>query len=176
MAQCKDAIDPFTDVSPMLQLARDPALLMTIEGAGIAAIDGVKRRGIFSPDPRRQELGLDLSFLRELGEVCKGTRFRFIAGVQESLFDAIVYSWLMLGLYYSDGFLGRMAYGAQKDRIKFFQLRDFFIAQNFFCFQISLTAETKNAIDLLQERRTALISAAVSGQIDVRQFTERQAA
>jgi hypothetical protein len=34
-------------------------------------------------------------------------------GLQESLFDAIVYSWMMLGLYYSDGFLGRMAYGAQ---------------------------------------------------------------
>lgn len=34
-----------------------------------------------------QALSLDLSFLRELGEVCKGTRFRFIAGVQESLFD-----------------------------------------------------------------------------------------
>lgn len=34
------------------------------------------------------ELSLDLSFLRELGEVCKGTRFRFIAGVQESLFDS----------------------------------------------------------------------------------------
>jgi hypothetical protein len=34
-----------------------------------------------------QELSLDLSFLREVGEVCKGTRFRFISGVQESLFD-----------------------------------------------------------------------------------------
>jgi hypothetical protein len=34
-----------------------------------------------------QALGLDLSFLRELGEVCKGSRFRFISGVQESLFD-----------------------------------------------------------------------------------------
>ena len=32
-------------------------------------------------------MSLDLSFLRELGEVCKGSRFRFIAGVQESLFD-----------------------------------------------------------------------------------------
>lgn len=32
----------------------------------------------------------------------------------------------------------------------------------------SLTAETQRAIDLLQERRTALISAAVTGQIDVR--------
>lgn len=32
----------------------------------------------------------------------------------------------------------------------------------------TLTAEAKHAIDLLQERRTALISAAVTGQIDVR--------
>jgi len=32
----------------------------------------------------------------------------------------------------------------------------------------ALTAETQRAIDLLQERRTALISAAVTGQIDVR--------
>jgi len=31
-----------------------------------------------------------------------------------------------------------------------------------------LTAEAQRAIDLLQERRTALISAAVTGQIDVR--------
>jgi type I restriction enzyme S subunit len=34
----------------------------------------------------------------------------------------------------------------------------------------TLTAEAQRAIDLLQERRTALISAAVTGQIDVRQF------
>jgi len=33
------------------------------------------------------ELNLDLAFLREVGEVCKGSRFRFITGVQESLFD-----------------------------------------------------------------------------------------
>jgi len=31
----------------------------------------------------------------------------------------------------------------------------------------ALTAEAQRAIDLLQERRTALISAAVTGQIDV---------
>jgi type I restriction enzyme S subunit len=35
----------------------------------------------------------------------------------------------------------------------------------------TLTAEAQRAIDLLQERRTALISAAVTGQIDVRQET-----
>jgi hypothetical protein len=34
-------------------------------------------------------------------------------GLQESLFDALAYSWWMLALFYSDGFLGRMAYGAQ---------------------------------------------------------------
>jgi type I restriction enzyme S subunit len=32
----------------------------------------------------------------------------------------------------------------------------------------TLTSESQRAIDLLQERRTALISAAVTGQIDVR--------
>lgn len=31
---------------------------------------------------------LDLNFLRELGEICNFSRFRFIAGVQESLFDS----------------------------------------------------------------------------------------
>lgn len=34
-----------------------------------------------------QALIRDLGFLRELGEVCKTSRFRFIAGVQETLFD-----------------------------------------------------------------------------------------
>jgi len=34
--------------------------------------------------------------------------------------------------------------------------------------KVTLAAEAKNAIDLLQERRTALISAAVTGQIDAR--------
>lgn len=36
----------------------------------------------------------------------------------------------------------------------------------------ALTAEAERAIDLLQERRTALISAAVTGQIDVRSLVE----
>ena len=36
---------------------------------------------------RDQELSLDLSFLREVGEACRDTRLRFIAGVQEGLFD-----------------------------------------------------------------------------------------
>lgn len=36
---------------------------------------------------KEQELILDLNFLREVGEVCATTRFRFMAGLQESLFD-----------------------------------------------------------------------------------------
>ena len=37
---------------------------------------------------KEQELIRDLNFLREVGEVCKTTRFRFLSGVQESLFDS----------------------------------------------------------------------------------------
>ncbi|RKI41267.1 restriction endonuclease subunit S [Corallococcus sp. AB004] len=39
-----------------------------------------------------------------------------------------------------------------------------------------LTSESQRAIELLQERRTALISAAVTGQIDVRAIADRAAA
>ena len=35
-----------------------------------------------------QELILDLNFLREVGEVCKNLRFRFMAGIQEAIFDS----------------------------------------------------------------------------------------
>ena len=35
-----------------------------------------------------QPLILDLGFLRELGEVCMDLRFRFVAGVQEAIFDS----------------------------------------------------------------------------------------
>jgi hypothetical protein len=34
------------------------------------------------------DLILDLNFLREIGEVCKNLRFRFIAGVQEAIFES----------------------------------------------------------------------------------------
>ena len=35
-----------------------------------------------------QPLVLDLNFLREIGEICKDLRFRFVAGVQEAIFDS----------------------------------------------------------------------------------------
>lgn len=37
---------------------------------------------------KEQDLIRDLNFLREVGEVCKSTRFRFLSGIQESLFDS----------------------------------------------------------------------------------------
>ena len=36
----------------------------------------------------QQELTLDLGFLREVGEVCKDLKFRFMAGVQEAIFES----------------------------------------------------------------------------------------
>lgn len=36
---------------------------------------------------RDAELIIDLAFLREIGEICRSTRFRFVAGIQEALFD-----------------------------------------------------------------------------------------
>lgn len=36
---------------------------------------------------RDNELRVDLAVLREIGEICKSTRFRFIGGVQETIFD-----------------------------------------------------------------------------------------
>ena len=41
-----------------------------------------------------QEIILDLNFLREIGEVCKDLRFRFIAGVQEAIFDSPRFSFV----------------------------------------------------------------------------------
>ena len=41
-----------------------------------------------------QELILDLNFLRELGEVCKDLRFRFVAGIQEAIFDSPRFSFV----------------------------------------------------------------------------------
>ena len=41
-----------------------------------------------------QELILDLNFLREIGEVCRDLRFRFLAGVQEAIFDSPRFSFV----------------------------------------------------------------------------------
>ena len=41
-----------------------------------------------------QELILDLNSLREIGEVCKDLHFRFIAGVQEAIFDSPRFSFV----------------------------------------------------------------------------------
>lgn len=60
----------FHDVYP------DHGLLLVVD----ELLDFLKSR-------KEQELYLDLNFMREVGEICSKTRFRFIAGVQEMLFD-----------------------------------------------------------------------------------------
>lgn len=41
-----------------------------------------------------QELIMDLNFLREIGEVCKDLKFRFMAGIQEAIFDSDRFSFV----------------------------------------------------------------------------------
>ena len=43
---------------------------------------------------KMQELVRDLGFLREIGEVCKNLRFRFMAGVQEAIFDTDAFAFV----------------------------------------------------------------------------------
>ena len=68
------------DLSAMMALFGekypDQGLLLVVD----ELLDYLKTR-------KERDLILDLGFLREIGEVCKLIRFRFIAGLQESLFD-----------------------------------------------------------------------------------------
>src|SRR6056297_2913353 len=59
------------------QVYPDHGLLMVVD----ELLDYLRTR-------KDQELILDLSFLREIGEVCSHLRFRFMAGVQEAIFDS----------------------------------------------------------------------------------------
>jgi hypothetical protein len=69
--------DPFIEMMGVFQEKYpDMGLLLVVD----ELLDYLRGR-------KDQELVLDLGFLREIGEVCKISRFRFMAGVQESLFD-----------------------------------------------------------------------------------------
>ncbi len=82
------------DVPAMDQVTNNKLVLMDIvgriqeqyPGKGILII--VDELLDFLESRKDQQLRLDLAFMRELGEVCAQTAFRFIAGIQESLFDA----------------------------------------------------------------------------------------
>lgn len=67
----EDLLEQFTGVYP------NQGLLLVVD----ELLDYLRSR-------RDQELILDLNFLREIGEVCKDLKFRFIAGVQEAIFDS----------------------------------------------------------------------------------------
>ncbi len=59
------------------QVYPDHGLLMVVD----ELLDYLRER-------KDQELILDLTLLREIGEVCGDIRFRFVAGVQEAIFDS----------------------------------------------------------------------------------------
>ncbi|MDD2366103.1 MAG: DUF6079 family protein [Desulfuromonadaceae bacterium] len=67
----EDMMEKFSQVYP------DHGLLLVVD----ELLDYLRTR-------KDQELILDLNFLREVGEVCKDLRFRFMAGVQEAIFDS----------------------------------------------------------------------------------------
>ncbi len=67
----EDMMDKFCQVYP------DQGLLLVVD----ELLDYLRTR-------KDQELILDLNFLREVGEVSKDLRFRFMAGVQEAIFDS----------------------------------------------------------------------------------------
>ena len=70
-------MEKFHDVYP------DQGLLLVVD----ELLDYLRSR-------KDQELILDLNFLREVGEVCKDLRFRFMAGVQEAIFDSPRFSFV----------------------------------------------------------------------------------
>lgn len=67
----EDMMEKFAQVYP------DQGLLLVVD----ELLDYLRSR-------QDQALILDLSFLREVGEICKNLRFRFMAGVQEAIFDS----------------------------------------------------------------------------------------
>jgi hypothetical protein len=84
-----------------------PGLLARHSERRVRIADMVGRRGRFLT------IGV-LGFSYVYSRIAQDPKPDFLfMGIQESLFDALAYSWWMLALYYSDGFVGRMAYGAQ---------------------------------------------------------------
>ena len=67
----EDLMEVFAEVYP------DQGLLLVVD----ELLDFLRTR-------KDHDLVLDLNFLREIGEVCKDLRFRFVAGVQEAIFDS----------------------------------------------------------------------------------------
>jgi hypothetical protein len=84
-----------------------PALLRDHSERRLRIADMIGRRG------RYVTIGL-LGYAYVYSRIAREPRADFLVlGLQESLFDALAFSWMMLALYHSDGFLGRVAYGAQ---------------------------------------------------------------
>lgn len=84
-----------------------PALLAGRSERMIRIFDMIGRRGRFVP------LGI-AGFLYVYTRVVQDPQPEFLTwGIQESLLDALFVSWLHLAAYHSDGFFGRVVFGAQ---------------------------------------------------------------
>ena len=73
----EDMMEKFAQVFPQL------GLLLVVD----ELLDYLRSR-------KDHELILDLNFLREIGEVCKDLRFRFLAGVQEAIFESLRFAFV----------------------------------------------------------------------------------
>lgn len=127
-------------------------LLAWMGAIGISDYDGVTSPAY---DILRQKVHLEpryYDFLLRCG-ICFTEFRRYSRGIMD----------MRLRLYFDE--LGQflMPYPSKEEQREIVE----FLQQELSKFD-TLTAETQRAIDLLQERRTALISAAVTGQIDVR--------
>jgi hypothetical protein len=84
-----------------------PGLLARYSERRIRIVDMIGRRGRFIT------IGL-AGFFYLYAQTAADPRPGFVnAFLQDSLVDAVVFSWVALALYYSSGFLARMFYGAQ---------------------------------------------------------------
>ena len=83
------------------------ALLARHSERRIRIVDMIGRRGRF--------LTIQLAFYWFLySQIAKDPKPVFLGmGLQDGLFDAVVLSWAALGLYYSNGFIARLFWGAQ---------------------------------------------------------------
>lgn len=89
-----DELGVTVDIPPMDQVTNNKLVLIDLVGRlqeqhpGKGVLVVVDELLDFLESRKDQQLRLDLAFMRELGEVCAQTAFRFMAGIQESLFDA----------------------------------------------------------------------------------------
>ena len=85
---------PATQVINSKASFEDMMAAFEVKHPGMGVLLAVDELLDFLRTRKDQELIQDLQFLREVGEVCKDLRFRFIGGLQETLFDNARFSFV----------------------------------------------------------------------------------